>query len=172
MRETPTGSFGQLVQVLFREHSGRVYRVLQRLSGESELAADLTQEAFLRLYQRGSQPDAPEAWLITVGLNLLRNAKSMQTRRARLLAADDDARKFEPARQTEESSDDERRVRQVLGELPERDQQLLLLRAEGYSYRDMASALELNEASIGTLLARAKQEFRTRYEGAADAFGN
>ena len=47
--------------------------------------------------------------------------------------------------------------------LSERDRGLLLLRAEGYSYRDLATALGLNEASVGTLLARAKREFLKEY---------
>jgi len=41
---------------------------------------------------------------------------------------------------------------------------MLLLRAEGYSYREIASALQLNEPSVGTLLARAKRAFREAYE--------
>lgn len=53
--------------------------------------------------------------------------------------------------------------------MTERDQQLLLLRAEGYSYRDIAVALELNEASVGVLLARAKRAFREKYEEVFDA---
>ena len=51
-------------------------------------------------------------------------------------------------------------VRTALAALPSRDQQLLLLRAEGLSYREIAEALSLNEASVGVLLARAKQAFR------------
>ena len=46
----------------------------------------------------------------------------------------------------------------------ERESRLLLLRAEGYSYRDIAAALELHEASVGTLIARARRAFRTLYE--------
>ena len=61
------------------------------------------------------------------------------------------------------------RVRAALDRLSERDRQILLLRAEGYGYRDLAVALDLNEASIGTLLARAKRAFRDAYEGAGDA---
>jgi RNA polymerase sigma-70 factor (ECF subfamily) len=57
-------------------------------------------------------------------------------------------------------------VRSALDRLPARERELLLLRAEGYSYREMADALELNEASVGTLLARAKRAFRLAYEGA------
>jgi RNA polymerase sigma-70 factor (ECF subfamily) len=56
------------------------------------------------------------------------------------------------------------RVRRAIDRLPERERRLLLLRAEGYSYRDIAVALELNEASVGTLLARARRSFRECYE--------
>jgi RNA polymerase sigma-70 factor (ECF subfamily) len=62
-----------------------------------------------------------------------------------------------------------RRVREALDGLPARERRLLLLRAEGYRYRDIALALELNEASVGTLLARAKRAFRVRYESRPDA---
>jgi DNA-directed RNA polymerase specialized sigma24 family protein len=55
-------------------------------------------------------------------------------------------------------------VRRALDRLPERDRELLLLRAEGFSYRDIAQALALNETSIGTLIARAKLAFRRNYE--------
>jgi RNA polymerase sigma-70 factor (ECF subfamily) len=56
-----------------------------------------------------------------------------------------------------------------MNRLSERDRGLLLLRAEGYSYRDMAAALQINEASIGTLLARAKREFQRLYGEDPDA---
>ena len=36
------------------------------------------------------------------------------------------------------------------------------------SYRDLADVLQLNEASVGTLLARAKRAFRERYDEAFD----
>ncbi|MGH7567471.1 MAG: sigma-70 family RNA polymerase sigma factor, partial [Gemmatimonadales bacterium] len=58
-----------------------------------------------------------------------------------------------------------RRVRAALDRLPERERRLLLLRAEGYSYRDIALALELNQTSVGTLLLRARQAFRETYSG-------
>ena len=66
--------FESLFSELFRNHVERLTRILDRLSGEPDLAADVVQESFVRLYNRGSLPDAPEAWLISVALNLLRNA--------------------------------------------------------------------------------------------------
>lgn len=55
-------------------------------------------------------------------------------------------------------------VRRALATLPPRERALLLLREEGYSYRELAVALEIVESSVGTLLARAKVAFRRAYE--------
>ncbi len=168
---TPT--FHDRFVELFDAHFQRLYRYLNRLSGEPELAADVVQEAFVRLYQRGSMPDAPEAWLISVAMNLFRNEKSTRSRRLRLLT---------PARGERVHADpppapdagamaegSRRRVRSALDRLPERERRMLLLRSEGYSYRDIAAALELNETSVGVLLARARRAFRDAYEDASDA---
>lgn len=163
---------GRFVE-LFDEHFHRLYRYLDRLSGDPDLAADIAQETFVRLYERGSPPDTPGAWLVTVGTNLLRNARSTRARQARLLAgargeevlADPPA---SPARAAE-ATDARDRVRAAIDRMPERERRLLLLRAEGYGYREIAAALRLNEASVGTLLARAKRTFRALYEGTSDA---
>jgi RNA polymerase sigma-70 factor (ECF subfamily) len=165
--------FHERVAALFEAHFRRLYRYLDRLSGEPELAADLAQEAFVRLYRRGSLPDAPEAWLITVALNLFRNAKSRERRRSLLLSVvRGEGVHSDPMPATDHEAmagESRARVRAAIERLPERDRQLLLLRAEGYSYRDLARALELNEASVGTLLARARLAFRAAYGSAPDA---
>jgi RNA polymerase sigma-70 factor (ECF subfamily) len=158
---------------LFHAHFHRIQRYLGRLSGEPEMAADIAQEAFVRLYRRGALPDAPEAWLITVAMNLFRNSRSTRARRERLLAVA--AREEEwladppPLFPQAEVSESKERVRTALDRMPERDRQILLLRAEGYSYHAIAHSLGLNEASVGTLLARAKRAFRDLYEEATDA---
>jgi len=157
---------------VFQAHFHRLYRYLDRLSGDPDLAADLAQEAFTKLYQRGSMPDEPGAWLATVATNLFRNAHGTRTRRNELLRAAPEAARFgdravEPA--AAQNVEIARDVRRTLDRMPERERQLLLLRAEGYSYREMAVALGLNEGSVGTLLARAKQSFRELFEGKTDA---
>ncbi len=157
--------FDHAFEELFDNEFARVFRYLDQLSGEPDLAADLAQEAFIRLYQRGSMPDRPLPWLVTVALNLFRNVRSTQARRARLLAgAQVEKTVAEPARFPDQVAETESiRVRDALNALTERERELLLLRAEGYSYRDLAAALRLHEPSVGTLLARAKQAFREAY---------
>jgi RNA polymerase sigma-70 factor (ECF subfamily) len=165
-------SFHDQFTAAFDANFARLYRVLDRLSGEPELADDLAQEAFVRLYRRGSLPDAPAAWLISVAMNLFRNAHATQRRRRRLLT---------PARAAYAHADPppapdlavaaeetRRRVRVTIDGMPDRERRLLLLQAEGFSYREIAAGLELHEASVGTLLARARQLFRERYAGDPD----
>jgi RNA polymerase sigma factor (sigma-70 family) len=164
-----TSSFHDQFVALFDAHFRRIYRYLDRLSGEPELAADIAQETFVKLYQRGAAPDAPEAWLITVATNLFRNERSKHSRRARLLTAErgEELLADPPAAPSSalEGKADAQRVRLAIDGLPERERRMLLLRAEGYSYRDIAATLEIQEASVGTLLARAKRAFREHYEG-------
>ena len=168
-----TPAFEERFVALFEAEFPRLFRYLDRLSGEPDLAADLAQDAFVRLNRRGEMPEKPELWLVTVALNLFRNVKAAQSRRRRLLTvARAEAVLADPAptpAQVVEAGESGVRVRAALDQLPERERKLLLLRAEGYSYRDMASALDLNEASVGTLLARAKRSFREAYEDESDA---
>lgn len=161
-------SFHDLFVALFQVHFPRLYRYLDRLSGDPELAADVAQKTFIRLYRRGALPDAPEAWLISTAMNLFRNAKTTRSRRSRLLPpARSERIPSDPAPSPEQAAIAEqarRRVRSAINRMPDRERRLLLLQAEGYSYRDMAAALNLNEASIGTLLARARAAFREYYQ--------
>lgn len=173
MEPERVASFRALFTELYEGHFGRIHRYLNRLSGEPELAADVAQEAFVKLYRRGSLPERPEAWLISVALNLFRNATSARSRRMRLLTP---ARSLnvlsDPPATPEEAmdaDDSRRRVRAALDRMPERERSLLLLQAEGYEYRDIAEALKLNAASVGTLLARARQRFRECYEESTGA---
>jgi len=166
-------SFTEHYVQLFNGNFHRLWRVMDRLSGEPELAADVVQEAFIKLYQRGSMPDAPESWLITVAMNRFRNARSSQARRLRLLTPGRaEGLHSDPAPSPGEAADSQatrRRVRTVLDQMSERERQLLLLQAEGYRYRDIALALELNVNSVGVLIQRAKRAFRDLYERAHDA---
>ncbi|MGH7503143.1 MAG: sigma-70 family RNA polymerase sigma factor [Longimicrobiales bacterium] len=166
--ESGQGAFHDLVTRLFDADSARVYRVMNRLSGDAELAADLTQEAFLRLSRRGSMPERPEAWLITVAMNLFRNARTKQARRLRLLTVARAEAVLADASPLPGHDADRtwarQRVRAALDRLTERERKLLLLHVEGYRYREIADVLGLAENGIGTCLARARKAFRSACE--------
>ena len=46
----------------------------------------------------------------------------------------------------------------------ERDRLLLLMREEGFSYREISETVGVKEGSVGTLLSRAQKRFVTAYE--------
>jgi len=56
------------------------------------------------------------------------------------------------------------RVRGALDALSARDRALLLMREEGFSYAEIAEAVDVKATSVGTLLARAQQRFVQIYE--------
>ena len=58
------------------------------------------------------------------------------------------------------------KVKQALDRIPERYREALLLRQEGYSYREIASALDYRASGVGKLIVRATQAFRVAYGGA------
>jgi RNA polymerase sigma-70 factor (ECF subfamily) len=172
MNET-AATFHDWFVELFDAHFQRLFRVLDRESGDPDLAADLAQETFIRLYRRGAPPDLPSAWLIAVALNLFRNERASLERRKRLLSARrTESLHSDPAPSPEEAAmteSERRRVRAALERLPDRERQMLLLKAEGFRYSEIAAALHIKEASIGTLLARATQAFRELYGATPDA---
>ena len=50
-------------------------------------------------------------------------------------------------------------VRRALDGLAPRDRELLLMREEGFSYREIGGAVGVSASSVGTLIARAQKRF-------------
>lgn len=163
----PELPFEDAVSQLFRQKFASLFRYLYRLCGDADLASDLAQEAFVRLYERGSVPQEPLRWLITVTTNLYRDAERTGRRHARISTS----QQVDPSSHAEAASVDNQliaretrdRVRAVLATLPLRDRQLLLLRHEGYSYRELGRILGIQETSVGTLLLRATRAFHAAF---------
>lgn len=153
-------------EIFHAEHIS-LFRHLDRLIGERDVAADLAQESFVRLYERGSLPDDPRAWLVTVAHNLMRDDHRTRTRRASLL--EKGAEILRPVGSTSPelalaSRERQALVRRALDTLPERDRRALILRHEGYSYREIAIALNYAPSGVGKLLVRAHVAFRRAFE--------
>lgn len=162
-------AFTEEFRRIFAEEFDSLFRYLCRLSGDPALAADTAQEAFVRLYQRGERPNETRAWLAAVANNLVRDEYRRTTRQKSLREANPTMFVYgEPDPTPEEelvARERCRRVRQALDRLPERHRQALLLRQEGYSYREIATALGCRASGIGKLIVRATRAFRVAYEG-------
>lgn len=162
--------FIRAYRAIFDDEFVSLFRYVNRSIGDPSGAADIAQEAFVRLYQRGSLPDDVRAWLATVANNLMRDEYRRSTRRRRLLEQNAGVlREVGSTPDPEEGVvEDERRrrVRRALSALPERQRQALLLRYEGYSYAEIATALDYGASGVGKLIVRATRAFRAAYEEA------
>jgi RNA polymerase sigma-70 factor (ECF subfamily) len=168
-----SSTFEAEFEALFSERWERLYVYLHRLTGDPDVASDVAQEAFVRLYQRGSLPADAGAWLVSVANNLLRDEGRKRDRRRKLIGlwSGDAPLGTAPPDPVAELEGIETReaVRARLEALPERQREVLLLRAGGMSYAEIASALGMPTTSVGQTLARALTAFRGSSREAANA---
>jgi RNA polymerase sigma-70 factor (ECF subfamily) len=137
-----------------------LFRYCQRHTGDPDVSDDVAQEAFVRLLEREVEgdPDQLKVWLFQVATHLLRDRFRMQQTRGRLRSAMIDPRGEAPRPDRDlERAERVRIVRAGLAELDERGRELLLMREEGFSYKEMAEVVDVAVGSVGTLLARAEQ---------------
>ncbi|MBR9990259.1 MAG: sigma-70 family RNA polymerase sigma factor [Gemmatimonadetes bacterium] len=142
-----------------------LFRYLQRLTGDEDVAEDIAQESFVRLLKQTLPEDEIRPWLFTVAMNLVRDRARKNERRHRLLiSAPELVTRIPLPDEDMERTERIASVRAVLGRLPERDRQILLMREEGFKYDEIAGVIGVAPASVGTLIARALKKFVTEYE--------
>lgn len=148
---------------LFERLYPPLFRYLQRLTGDADAADDAAQEAFVRLTKQRLPENEVRPWLFTVGTNLIRDRARKVERHRRLQSHVPHASEpVAPDRSTERKERIEQ-VRKALGELPERDRTMLLMREEGFKYEEIARTVDVAPGSVGTLLARAARRFKKVY---------
>ena len=153
---------------LFQEHYPRVVAVLARLVGDRGQAEEIASDVFCKVALRGPQEtEGLLPWVYRVATNAgLDAVRSNSRRRRREEIAGSESRRTGITADALDGilrQEQRARVRAVLGTLKPRDAELLLLRAEGLPYRELAEALGVQPGSVGTLLARAESEFERRF---------
>ena len=145
---------------LFEEHGASLHRFCRATLARADEAEDVVQETFLKLLhhlENDRDRSNLRAWLFTVAANACRDRLRWRLRwlpwreelDTRIVEIVDDG--------------PEKAARAALRALRPRDRLLLSLRAQGLSYREIASAAGIREASVGRLLARAIQRWKGKY---------
>jgi RNA polymerase sigma-70 factor (ECF subfamily) len=149
---------------LFEAHGAAIYRFAAVLLKHPQDAEDCVQETFLKLLRHleaGGDTSNIRGWLFTVAAHAARDRQRGRLRWIPWLPVHD--RQVPPAPLPDE---DGRlaRARAALATLAPRDRLLLALRAQGLSYRDIASAAGIKPSSVGQLLARALERWTVASE--------
>jgi RNA polymerase sigma factor (sigma-70 family) len=150
-------------EALFTAEYARVAGIANRVLADPHEAEDVAQEVFIdfhRLHSASAQY-AP-AWLhraaAHAALNRLRGARRRQRRE--LAQTTEEADSTADPQRLLEVNEDRRQVRQALARLAPRPAAVLVLRASGLSYAEVAQALGVGIGQVGTLLRRAEAALR------------
>lgn len=169
--EASSAAFEELVL----RYQSRLLTVLEHLVGNRELAEDLAQEVFLRVF-RARERYAPEArfstWLFTIANNVASNALRSKSRRREVgvpaksngsdtspFGLDQMAKAASALMPTRalDKAESAQIVRLALESLNDRQRLALLLsKFEGMSYQDIAKTMDLSVQAIKSLLSRAR----------------
>jgi len=159
------------VERLFRTYHDPLVRYLTRRLGDRDWAEEVAQETFVRAL-RQNELQNERAWLFAVATNLVRDEARKDVRRRRHLELLREEAKadsiVEPPETEIERAEERAFARRAIDALNERDREALLMREEGLDYNEIAAALELSVASVGTTLSRARRRLVEAYEQLKD----
>jgi len=153
---------------LYRENVGRTYALCLRLSGDPRRAEELTQDVFVRAWEKldGFRGDSAfSTWLHRLAINVVLGQRRSEGRRdARLILVEDLSlveRNGDDASVEGNRMDLERAV----GSLPEGARAVFVMHeVEGYTHEEIARMTGRAEGTCKALLHRARKLLRERLE--------
>lgn len=170
VRDDDAAAFEELVL----RYQTRLVTVLEHLVGKRDVAEDLAQEVFLRVYRARKRyvPGSKfSTWMFTIANNVASNSLRSRSRRREVSLDTNDsngsganpleqlaqaASNLMPARQLDKA---EMRdiIRMAMESLNERQRMAVLLsKFEDMSYADIADAMEMSPEAVKSLLSRAR----------------
>ena len=150
-------------RTLYDRHARRVHRVVFRICGDEELACDLTQDVFVRVFSQlaGFRGDSAfTTWLhriaVTTALNQMRKVKRI---RAHEEVLEDDDHHAAPAREAD--PDLTVRLHAAIDALPEGLRMTVVLHdVEGYTHLEIGKMLGVAEGTSKARLFEARARLR------------
>jgi RNA polymerase sigma-70 factor (ECF subfamily) len=150
-------------EALYRATSGRVYAVCLRMAGDRERAAELTQDVFVRAWERMGAfrgDSAFESWLHRIAVNVVLESERSTRRRIARVEPTDDPAGVEGAQmltRKEGHEGDRMDLEAAIAALPPATRRVFILHdIEGYRHEEIS---RMTGSAQGTLRA---QLFRAR----------
>ncbi|MEK7402175.1 MAG: RNA polymerase sigma factor [Gemmatimonadota bacterium] len=150
---------------LYDAQAPRVFRLAFRLTGDEDLAREMTQETFVRAFaqlDRFRGESALSTWLHRVTLSVVSNAMRKVNRfRARETDLDEALTISAPAREADPDLKDS--LQRAIDELPEIYRTTLVMHdVEGYTHEEIANVLGVAEGTCKSRLSVARATLREK----------
>ncbi|MBN2715984.1 MAG: RNA polymerase sigma factor [Deltaproteobacteria bacterium] len=146
---------------LFSEYSERVYRWALYLGADSASAEEITQEVFVVVYKKGQWPEsdaALSAYLFQVTRRLMANFR--RSGWVKRIFKIDTAPMGVPDDSLPEESSEGPAMRQILGQMPLKWVEVLLLHdLDGYTRTEISGILGIAEGTVASRLRFARADF-------------
>lgn len=149
---------------LYARHVARVHRLVYRLCGDEELTNDLTQDAFVRAFERLDHFRGDSSfgtWLHRIAVNLTLNARRSLRRRERWLVADAAVAEVPAAELPGIDPDLEHSLGQAIGQLTDGQREVFVMYAlEGYTHVEIGEILGISEGTSKGRLFHARARLK------------
>ncbi len=169
MKSRPKNPLATDFDAIYQRHSREVWALVYARWLNADVAQDIMQEAFLRLWKQGQSGGViqnPRAWLLRVARNLAEDyAKSSFRRNGTQAPQTMNGVRSRDLAPLDRMGRDEtfKQVREELDRLAPADREILTLRyALDYSATDIAEFLEINATAVHMRLSRARQRLAER----------
>lgn len=161
---------------LYAAHVDRVYRLAFRMTGDGHWAEDLTQDTFIRAFDRLAdfRGDGPFAgWLHRIATSVIYSALRSRQRRWRHEAGGVDPEQLESAVRSGTLDRDLRRRLDAAIDRLDLNQRLVLVMhdLEGFTHPEIAEAMGTPVGTAKARLSRAREKLRTLLSDDGPAMG-
>lgn len=147
---------------LYRAHAGRVYALCLRLEADAARAEELTQDVFVRAWERLASYRGESAfgtWLYRLAVNVVLGDRRSAFRRSKRLLVTGEPGIFERA--TEAPTGRDLDLEQAIAALPPGARTVFVLHdVEGYTHDEIASLSGIAEGTSKAQLFRARRLLR------------
>jgi len=147
-------------EAIYREQVGRVFALCVRLSGDRERAKELTQDVFVRAWERLTSfrgESALSSWLHRLAVNLMLEQSRADVRRAARVETVGDLLEVERGKR-DDSPDERIDLEQAIAGLPLGARTVFVLHEiEGYKHHEIAKLTGLAEGTLRAQLHRARR---------------
>jgi len=151
-------------EAFFQAQYGGIARSIGRVVGDHARAEELAVEAFWKLWRSPrAHGENAGGWVYRTAVRLALNELRRQKRSMRYELLSRDGTPSPTPEEAHAAAEEREQVRRVLAAINARQAELLLLRSGGLSYNDLAVAIDVKPASVGTLIGRAQHAFRQEY---------